>query len=269
MTARNPGRHRASHRPITPLTPIARAAQEGTANAARKGALLAAGSGLLVSVFAAPASAAPSTDHPKAVSSVDLSALTEPARQALSAAPAVTVSADAGFAIEQAPVTVTPAPEPEPEPAPESDPQPEREGRSSRSQERTSASAEQSVAAESQAPVAAPPSAAGSSVVGVAMQYLGVPYQWGGTTPAGFDCSGFTSYVYAQVGINLPRTSSEQRYAGTVISRDQAQPGDLIWSPGHIGIYAGDNMQIEAPSPGKTVRYGQIWQSNPTYIRVG
>ncbi len=264
MTARNPGRHRASRPPITPLTPLARAAQEGTANAARKGALLAAGSGLLVSVFAAPASAAPSTDHPKAVSSVDLSALTEPARQALSAAPAVTVSADAAFAIEQAPVAVTPAPEPEPEPEPE--PSPVREDRSSRSQERAPAEAEQ---AEAQAPVAAPPSAAGSSVVSVAMQYLGVPYQWGGTTPAGFDCSGFTSYVYAQAGINLPRTSSEQRYAGTVISRDQAQPGDLIWSPGHIGIYAGDNMQIEAPSPGKTVRYGQIWQSNPTYIRVG
>ncbi|WP_454730381.1 C40 family peptidase [Cellulosimicrobium protaetiae] len=263
MTARKPGRHRASHRPITPLTPIARAAQEGAVSTARKGALLAAGSGLLVSVFAAPASAAPSTDQPKAVSSVDLSALTEPARQALSAAPAVTVSADAAFVIEQAPVAVTPAPEPEPEP------EPERQERSSRSQERAPAPQEQAGTAAAQAPVEAPPSAAGSSVVGVAMQYLGVPYQWGGTTPAGFDCSGFTSYVYAQVGINLPRTSSEQRYAGTVISRDQAQPGDLIWSPGHIGIYAGDNMQIEAPSPGKTVRYGQIWQSNPTYIRVG
>ncbi|QUC01950.1 C40 family peptidase (plasmid) [Cellulosimicrobium cellulans] len=263
MTARNPGRHRASRRPITPLTPIARAAQEATASAARRGALLAAGSGLLVSAFAVPASAAPSTDHPK-VSGADLSALTEPARQALSAAPAITVSADASFAIEQAPVTVTPAPEPEPEPEPE----PVRQERATRSQDRTPTQAETSTA-QGQTPVAAPPSAAGSSVVSVAMRYLGVPYQWGGTTPAGFDCSGFTSYVYAQVGINLPRTSSEQRYAGTVISREQAQPGDLVWSPGHIGIYAGDNMQVEAPSPGKTVRYGPIWQSNPTYIRVG
>lgn len=262
MNARNPGRHRASHRPITPLTSIARTAQEGTANAARKGVLLAAGSGLLVSGFAAPASAAPSTE-PQAVSGVDLSALTEQARQALSAAPAVTVSADASFAIEQAPVTVTPAPEPEPEP------EPERQERPSRSEERTSTSAEQGATEEASAPVAVPPSAAGSAVVSIAARYLGVPYLWGGTTPDGFDCSGFTSYVYAQVGIDLPRTSSQQRYAGTVISRDQAQPGDLIWSPGHIGIYVGDNQQIEAPSPGKTVRYGEIWQSNPTFIRVG
>ncbi len=258
MNARNPGRHRASRRPITPLTPIARAAQEGTINAARRGAVIAAGSGLLVSVFAAPASAAPTTEQPKSVSSVDLSALTAPAREALRAAPVVTVSADAAFTIEQAPVAVTPAPEPEPEP------EPEREDLStSRSQERTSQGDTAQTAVE------APPSAAGSSVVSVAMRYLGVPYLWGGTTPDGFDCSGFTSYVYAQVGIDLPRTSSEQRYAGTVVSRDQAQPGDLVWSPGHIGIYAGGGMQVEAPSPGKTVRYVEIWQTDPVFIRIG
>jgi cell wall-associated NlpC family hydrolase len=83
------------------------------------------------------------------------------------------------------------------------------------------------------------------------------------------DCSGFTSYVFAQVGIDLPRTSSEQRYAGTEVPWSQAQPGDLLWSPGHIAIYAGDGMQIEAPVPGKSVRYTQVWQSDPTVIRVG
>ena len=100
------------------------------------------------------------------------------------------------------------------------------------------------------------------------MRYIGVPYVWGGTTPAGFDCSGFTSYVFAQVGIDLPRTSSEQRYAGTAVSYAEALPGDLIWSPGHIAIYAGDGMQIEAPVPGKNVRYTSIWQSGPVFIRV-
>src|SRR5690606_8647698 len=64
-----------------------------------------------------------------------------------------------------------------------------------------------------------------ASVVSIAMRYLGVPYVWGGTTPAGFDCSGFTSYVFAQVGIDLPRTSASQRYAGTVVSWAEAQPG--------------------------------------------
>lgn len=49
----------------------------------------------------------------------------------------------------------------------------------------------------------------------------------------------------------------------------EAQPGDLIWTPGHIAIYAGNGMQIEAPVPGKSVRYTSIWQSNPTFLRVG
>ena len=137
------------------------------------------------------------------------------------------------------------------------------------------AEAEAAAAAEEEAEAAAaavvdiPASAKGSAIVSIGMRYLGVPYLWGGETPAGMDCSGFTSYVYAQVGINLPRTSSEQRYAGTEVPWSQAQPGDLIWSPGHIAIYAGYGMQIEAPVPGQSVQYSSIWQSNPTFIRVG
>ena len=176
-------------------------------------------------------------------------------------APVVSVSADARFTVESTAVLVTPPPAPEPEPEPVAEPAAAIE----QAEETT-----QTVAAEEPAEeVAVPASAAGSTVVAVAMQYLGVPYLWGGSTPSGFDCSGFTSYVYAQVGIDLPRTSSEQRYAGTVVSRAEAQPGDLIWSPGHIAIYAGDGMQIEAPVPGETVRYAEIWQSSPTFIRVG
>ncbi|WP_276313729.1 C40 family peptidase [Antribacter gilvus] len=143
-------------------------------------------------------------------------------------------------------MAVTPAPEPEPAPVVQ------RSSTASRTTVRD-----------------APAFTSASSVVSIAYRYLGVPYLWGGSTPAGFDCSGFTSYVYGQVGIDLPRTSSQQRYAGTVVSRSAAQPGDLIWSPGHIAIYVGDGMQIEAPVPGSTVRYSRIWQSSPTFIRVG
>ena len=114
----------------------------------------------------------------------------------------------------------------------------------------------------------APASANGNAIVEIASRYVGVPYLWGGTTPSGFDCSGYTSYVFAQVGIKLPRTSSAQRNVDTVVPRSQAQPGDLIWTPGHIAIYAGGNTQVDAPRPGKSIQIREIWQSNPTFIRV-
>ena len=62
--------------------------------------------------------------------------------------------------------------------------------------------------------------------------------------------------------------SSAQRNVGTVVSRADALPGDLIWSPGHVAIYAGGNTQIDSPKPGSTIQFRAIWQSNPTFIRV-
>ena len=203
------------------------------------------------------AQAAPVEQDSTKLNTVDLNALTTQARAALEAAPAVTVAAEAGFSIESAPVAVTPAPEvvvaaPRAAAAP------------SRSAERTATT----VTTEKAAPVAIPASANGSAIISIASRYVGVPYVYGGTTPDGFDCSGFTSYVFAQVGIDLPRQSSAQGNVGTKVSRADAQPGDLIWTPGHISIYAGDGMQIDAPRPGKTIQFRQIWQSNPTFIRV-
>jgi peptidoglycan DL-endopeptidase CwlO len=257
-------RHRAARRPVTPLSNIAQAASDQMSTVGRRTAVVAASSGLVVSMIgaAAPASAAPVENENNKLNSVDLSAVTAQARQALEAAPAVTVAADAAFTIEAAPVTVTPAPEPEPEP----EPVVERTTSTSRTQERESVQAE--APAQEEAAVSVPASAYGSSIVSIAARYVGVPYVYGGTTPDGFDCSGFTSYVYAQVGITLPRTSGAQGSVGTKVPRSQAQPGDLIWTPGHIAIYAGDNMQIDAPRPGKTIQFRQIWQSNPTFIRV-
>ncbi|WP_250448236.1 C40 family peptidase, partial [Actinotalea sp. C106] len=127
---------------------------------------------------------------------------------------------------------------------------------------------EQPAAEAAPAPAAVPAAVSGNAVLEVAARYVGVPYVSGGTSPSGFDCSGFTSYVYAQLGITLPRTSGEQRNAGYVVSRAEAQPGDLIFSPGHIGIYAGGDQQIDAPRPGKTIQFRGIWQSNPTFVRV-
>ncbi|MCL4474455.1 MAG: NlpC/P60 family protein [Actinobacteria bacterium] len=107
------------------------------------------------------------------------------------------------------------------------------------------------------------PSTAGG-VVGIAMQYLGVPYVWGGASPSGFDCSGLVMYVYAQVGISLPHGATAQYAAGTPISYDELQPGDLVFfgSGGgymsHVGIYIGGGSMIHAPFEGTVVQIGSV-----------
>ena len=106
-----------------------------------------------------------------------------------------------------------------------------------------------------------------------ASQLSGIPYVYGGASPGeGFDCSGFTSYVFAQAGKTIPRTSSEQAAAATPVSGDDLRAGDLIfYSPGgsvsHVAIYAGDGMVWEAPGSGTQVRYAPIWDVSRTYGR--
>lgn len=108
---------------------------------------------------------------------------------------------------------------------------------------------------------------AGSAIIAEASKYVGYPYLGGGSSPeTGFDCSGFVSYVYAQFGIDLPRSSGAYYNIGTRV--DSPLPGDIIVSPGHVGLYAGPNLQIDSPRPGKTIQFRGIWQSNPVYIRV-
>lgn len=254
-------RHRSARRPVTPLTDLATAATGTLALAGRRTAVVAATTGLMVSAVAVPAANAATTSGDQAaLPSVDTAALTASAKTVLETAPVVTAPADAAWSFETPAVTaVVPEPEPEPEPV---------RTTTSRSAQRA-ATAETATATAEVAAAAVPQSVAGNAVLEVAARYVGVPYVSGGTTPAGFDCSGFVSYVYAQLGISLPRTSSAIKAAGTVISAAEAQPGDLIWTPGHISIYAGGDQQIDSPRPGKTIQFRSIWQSNPTFIRVG
>jgi peptidoglycan DL-endopeptidase CwlO len=106
---------------------------------------------------------------------------------------------------------------------------------------------------------AAPPSQYGG-VVGVAMQYLGVPYVWGGSSPAGFDCSGFVEFVYAQVGVSLPHHAASQYGYGTPVAYSDLQPGDLVFFSGlgHVGIYIGGGQFIHAPHTGDVVKISSL-----------
>lgn len=113
--------------------------------------------------------------------------------------------------------------------------------------------------------------AAGTAVIDTAMQYLGVPYVWGGNGPeTGLDCSGFTKLVYGQHGVTLPRVSTDQARVGTpVASLAEAKPGDLLafGSPvDHVAIYLGNNRMIHAAGTGKGVRIDEVYRT-PTAIR--
>jgi cell wall-associated NlpC family hydrolase len=109
---------------------------------------------------------------------------------------------------------------------------------------------------------------AGSRIIAEAGKYLGVPYVYGGASPAGFDCSGYTMWVYAHAGVgSLPHNSEAQRQMFRAIPRDQARPGDLIFymsggSSYHVAIYAGGNLQYAAPATGQDVKIETIWSSD-------
>jgi cell wall-associated NlpC family hydrolase len=122
------------------------------------------------------------------------------------------------------------------------------------------------ISSSQQTPVAASFSTGGA--LGIAASLAGIYYVWGGTTTAGFDCSGFTQYVFNQLGISIPRTAAEQQQALTPVSNPQ--PGDLVFfgSPAyHVGIYAGNGMMWDAPHSGAAVALRAVWSSNPTYGR--
>ena len=99
------------------------------------------------------------------------------------------------------------------------------------------------------------------SVVAIALQYLGVPYVWGGASPStGFDCSGLTMYVYAQVGVSLPHYAAAQFQMGVPVPRDQLAPGDLVFfnGLGHMGMYIGGGQFIHAPQTGDVVKISSM-----------
>lgn len=106
-------------------------------------------------------------------------------------------------------------------------------------------------------------SVSSNNVVAYASNFLGTPYVWGGTTPAGFDCSGFTQYVYRHFGVSLGRTTYDQINNGVAVSKDQLEVGDLVFfgrggNPTHMGIYVGNGAYIHSPRTGDVIKVSPL-----------
>ena len=295
MTSRNLARHRKAARPLTPLS--------DAAPALRRGFAVAASSGLALTMIASAANAAGGSTQNLEHSAGTLSIGPTARAAALAAQNApIEVGADViadADTLAVSEVTVE-APGPSEEElaaqaAAEAQAQAEQAAAQAQAQAEQAAAqaqAEQAAQAEAEqaqeAPVqaapavsteddtaeatavsapAAVPQGVGSGAVAIGSNYLGTPYVWGGGGPGGFDCSGFVSYVYAQMGISLPHQSGDILNSGTVISASEARPGDILWWPGHVGIYAGDGQVLHS-TPGPGVSITNIWGS-PTYLRVG
>ena len=247
MASHSSGRHRSPGRfnPVSELSGIVASAAQP---AVKTSAVIAASGGLVAS-FALPASAA--TASPSSVAKRATVAAPVAVQVPQTAAPAATNAFGViGF-------TATAKPKARPVAAP---------AVTARTVDRSSASTASRSAARKDYTSLKP---AAGGVLAIAAQYEGLMYSYGGTSPStGFDCSGFTQYVFAKVGISLPRTAEAQRQATTRVSNPQ--PGDLVFfgAPAyHLGIYAGNGMMWDSPRSGKAVALRSIWSSSVTYGR--
>lgn len=286
-TNRSAGKHRKAGLKKTPLTELAANVTGNAGNVGRRSAVLAASSGLVMTMGLPAAQA--NTVTPESPSTDAAQAMPEEPE-----APPISAPADAEVDFSGTTLTAgKPAPAPEPQTETDERTAERRASAESRatrdnanrapsqttnrtpsaSSAPSSTPAKKPVSKPAKAPAkkpaAAPSGPKAQQVISIAKRYTGVPYRWGGTTPAGFDCSGFTQYVYRQVGVSLPRTSGAQAGAGTRVSKAAARPGDLVWKSGHVGIYLGNGMMIDAPSTGKSISVRKVYfMSSARFTRV-
>ena len=235
-------RHRKARRPLAPVADIAGAITSSVSPHVTRTTAVASATGLALSaVVTMTASAAPVTDD----------AASTAVASTVNAAPTTVSTADIAWSVDALDdVTATAEAAPAPVVAPVA--------HTTRGAATTAAASR----TETRATVVDVPASTTSAVVAIALQYLGTPYVYGGASPAGFDCSGFTQYVYARLGVSLPHSAVAQGYAGTFVPASEAQPGDLVWhSYGHVGIYIGNGKVIEATKPGDVVKINSLWGS--------
>ena len=267
------GRHRgaARYNPWSELSTIVRSAGQ---NGVKATAVLAA-SGGLVATFALPAQAEPRAD---AAAAAEAAAAPAAVAAPVALAPSVVAPAVAApVATEVVGVVgVTAVAKPKPKPRPvvvqaqaDADEVATRRSNTSASRStpaRSTTSTKKASTAKTATSSNVPQSASG--VVNIARGLLGIPYVYGGSTPAGFDCSGFTKYVFGKAGISIPRTASAQQRAATRVSNPK--PGDLVFfgSPAwHVGIYTGNGMMIDSPKPGKSTSERPVFSGVSGYGR--
>jgi cell wall-associated NlpC family hydrolase len=110
-----------------------------------------------------------------------------------------------------------------------------------------------------------------AQILKVAAKYVGSPYVFGGENPAGFDCSGYVRFVFAQFGIDLPHSVIAQSHMGIIVKPEDARPGDIVVlnNLSHDGIYAGNGYFYHAPRPGDSVKLAPIFTPSVFFVRLG
>lgn len=263
MAVKTRGRRRADGPAKTPLTELTDVLAANSGAVGRRAAVVAAAGGLMAAVALPTANSAAEADGKVVAQDSEVDEAPEFVNQASVTAPDAEDGSDALKTSTADIETGSAKAAPSPEPTQTSTPTQTRDsGSASRDSDRSSKNSDD---------VKTPSGSKAQQVIGLAKQYSGIPYKWGGTTTAGFDCSGFTSFIYGKVGVSLPRTSGAQKSAGTIVSKSEAKPGDLIWAPGHVGIYAGNGMMYDAPSSGKTTGYHSadwMMKRGAVFVRV-
>ncbi|WP_098730201.1 C40 family peptidase [Brevibacterium epidermidis] len=298
MASKQHGRRAANVKAKTPLTELSELLATNSGAFGRRAAVVAASGGLLTAAIM-PAAGQGTDDEAKVAAESEKQAPVEFKNQ--------TPNIDAGGSSEKgdqdSSVTVdtdvvtaeaAPKPKPKPKPKPEPKEEPEetvaepapaeepKEEPSENSDDDSAGTGDEGSdsgddkskddgADSGSGDVKVPDGSKAEQVIAIAKQYVGTPYVLGGTSPSGWDCSGYTSFVYGKVGVDLPRTSSAQKGAGQIVSASEAKAGDIIWSPGHVGIYAGDGMMYDAGNTSVDTSYRSVdWmtQQGAQYIRV-
>ncbi|WP_166973143.1 C40 family peptidase [Brevibacterium atlanticum] len=297
MAPKQHGRRAAATKAKTPLTELSEMLAANSGAFGRRAAVVAASGGLLTAAVL-PAAGQGTDDQASVSAETEKQAPVEFKNQA----PTVDVDSESKSGDQAAAVTVdtggvtaeaAPKPKPKPKPAPASQTD-DKTSDDSKSTEKTADEPKESAApkksSDDDAPsdsgkdkskddgadsgsgdVKVPDGSKAEQVIAIAKQYVGTPYVSGGTSPSGWDCSGYTSYVYGKVGVNLPRTSSAQKGAGQTVSASEAKAGDIIWTQGHVGIYAGDGMMYDAGNSSVDTSYRSVdWMTaqGAQFIRV-